>query len=304
MKQTMYASFFTLANLFLLSGCGQHSPQELGKTAAMPESGYRGINIALDGDRSFYISQEDMVDVILVFAKRAGISGAEKEAVAVTLMKKMRVLGVAQSEENPANRIIRLQAGPDEAQHLEAAARTGNIWLSLRKKGDVEDNPMYFSAWGDVLNPGLRPLTSVHLSTGDRVLPPCGSINAAALAAVRGLIPESFPGISVSISSDKIGGIRPKDRIDVLATIDAAGAAGSKKQKRTITLLQNIFVIDSRPSRCHPGQSILFLALNFKQVQEAALAWDTAEIQILSRNSADTERHTMQSASLSVLTRD
>ena len=57
-------------------------------------------------------------------------------------------------------------------------------------------------------------------------------------------------------------------------------------------------MLDNRRSEVHSGQNILLLALNYADVQYAALAADTSDIQVLLREKSDTERHTINPAML------
>jgi Flp pilus assembly protein CpaB len=266
-----------------------------------PRAGYRAINLSLDSDYVFYLSPGDTVDALAVFGREPG-AGGRAETVGGTLIKMKQVLAVTPSGATLGKTVVRLEANANEAQYLETAAQAGTLWLTLRKKGDVNDHPLQYAAWGDELKPGLRALAAPRAravcaaSAGGGV-----SADAALAAAVQGRMQENFPALSVPLATDKILGIKTGDRVDVLATIDAAQADGSKKHKRTLTLLQNIQVLDVRRSVCLPGQSVLLLAMNFKQAQYAALAWDTAEVQVLARGAGDTETHVMESASLSQL---
>ena len=211
------------------------------------------------------------------------------------------------SQENPGKSVVQLRVAPGEAQYLEAALHSGNIWLPLRKKGDLNDHPLEFANWSKVIKSEflmLRPDPSPQ-GGGECVAAACNSVlagsglaGAAVLATVESRMRENYPALSVPIASDKAVFVRPGDRIDILATIDASDPVGSKKHRMTLTLLQNILVLDSRKSESQPGQNILFLAMNYSEVQYAALAWDTAEIQVLSRNGSDAEIHPMSPGSL------
>lgn len=268
-----------------------------------PRAGYRAINLALDSDYVFYLSPGDSVDALGVYEKSAGEGEKTGEIIAATLIKRLRVLGVSPSEAVSGKSVVRLEANPNEAQYLEAAANTGNIWLTLRKKGDVNDHPLAYSSWSRELPSGfsVAPVPLARPAPGEACRPSSVLADAAVIAGVQGRMREDYPAFSAPIAADKAAAVRAGDRVDVLATVDAAGPAGVKKHKRTITLLQNVLVLDISKSVCRPSQRILLLALNYLQVQQAALAWDTAEIQIVVRNAADTETYPMESASLSTL---
>lgn len=273
-----------------------------------PQAGYRAINLSLDSDYVFYLSSGAAVDALGVYERSPGEGEKTAETIAATLIKRLRVLGVAPSAV-PGKTVVRLEANPNEAQYLEAAANTGNIWLTLRKNGDVNDHPLAYSSWSRELQHGFRvaPAPLSRPAPGEACgaaaggLPLNVSADASVIAGVQGRMREDYPALSAPIAADKVASVRPGDRIDVLATVAAAGPAGAKKHKRTVTLLQNILVLDIGNSVCRPSQRILLLALNYLQVQQAALAWDTAEIQVLARNASDTETYPMENAALSNL---
>lgn len=268
------------------------------QTSPTPKSGYRGMSLIFDSDRAFYLSPDDVVDVIAVMQKPKGTSATEEETIAATLLKRVRVLAVKPSETSPGKSVVHLQLNPNEAQYLEVAAHQGNIWLSWRAKGDVEDHPMVLAAWRKYLKTDFQALSSSRPPQSGRVPAGNSSASPALLAAVASRMRESYPALNVPIASDKALFIQPGDRIDVLATIDAKRPKGPKTGGVSMTILQNILVVDNRRSQSHPGQNILLLAMNYDEVQYAALAWDTAEIQILSREKTDTDIHPIQPASL------
>ncbi len=307
MKLIRYIIAIVLTGFFLRPVCAQQTPLESAREVNPPQAGYRGISLVFDSDRVFYLRPDDRVDAIVVFDRNKESSGKKKEVCAGTMLKMVSVLNIAPSEDNPGKTIVQLGVNPAEAQYLEAAAHSGDIWLSLRKKGDQNDHPLEFSAWSKVLKPGLlmvRPAHAPHsggecaTAACNRVLSGSGLADAPLLAAVESRMREDYPALSVPLARDKAIFIRPGDRIDLLATIDVSGPNGPKKHKNALTLLQNILVLDSRRSESQPGQGILLLAMNYNEVQYAALAWDTAEIQVLSRNRSDTEVHTMDPGTL------
>lgn len=266
----------------------------------VPRAGYRAMNLSLDSDYVFYLSSGDMVDALGVYERGAGEGEKTGEIIAATLIKRLRVLGVTPSEAISGRTIVRVEVNPNDAQYLEAAVNTGNIWLTLRKTGDMNDHPLAYSSWARELPHGFRvvPVPLSRPAPGES----CGpAVDAGAIAGVQNRMREDYPALSAPIAADKVAWVRAGDRIDVLATVYAAGPAGGKKHRRTVALLQNILVLDIGKSVCRPSQRILLLALNYLQVQQAALAWDTAELQILARNAGDTGTQAMESASLANL---
>jgi len=275
-----------------------------------PQAPYRGISLTFDRDRVFYLSPDDRVDVIAVVEKTPESAAAGNEDGATTLLKHVRVLAVRPSETSPGKSVVHLAVAPLEAQYLEVAAHQGSLWLSLRKKGDVEDHPLEMATWRKALKSEFHALLSprVRQRQEEEIAAPCnrviaegGSAGASILADVESRMRESYPALSVSIASDKVLFVQPGDRIDVLATIDARRPKSSKTIGVTQTLLQNILVLDNRKLEFLPGRNILLIAMNYDEVQYAALAWDTAEIQILSRDKADRDTYPIQPATLDKL---
>ena len=291
------------ALLFFSPGPARAQQPPADNPATAPRAGYRAIDLAFDSDHVFYLSPGAIVDALAVYEKGADADGKGGETVAGTMIKRAKVLSVGQSVETLGKTIVRLEGNPNEVQYLEAASHAGNIWLTLRKTGDVNDHPLEYSSWAKELKAGVRafpaPLSPASRAEGCGPAPAGGVFAAAAvIAGAQGRMRENYPAVSVPIAADKVSAVRAGDRIDILATIDAAGPGTGKKHKRTITLLQNILVLDIARSVCRPARSILLLAMNYKQVQQAALAWDTSEIQVAARNPADTETHVMESAAL------
>lgn len=258
--------------------------------ANAPQAGHRGMSFVLDGDRVFYLKPEDRVDVTVVLNRKLKSSGAKKEAVPVTLQH-VRVLGVKPSVTSPGSSVVYLEVEPQMGQYLEAVGRSeqvsGQIWLSLIKTGEFEHHSFEAATWSKLLKSEVQAFPLVHAAPANPVLAGSGSADAPLLAAIESRMRTGYRGLNVPVPSDKAMFIQPGDRVDVLATVEVRGPAAPKKHKATLTLLQNILVLDSRRSASQPGQAILLLAMNPAEVQYAALAWDTAEIQVLSRNKAD-----------------
>ncbi|MCX5786756.1 MAG: RcpC/CpaB family pilus assembly protein [Elusimicrobia bacterium] len=280
------------------------------KTVRSPDPGYRGMGLEFDSDSVFYISPDESVDIITVTSKFSATVKAEK--VAATLLKKVRVIAVKPSETNKGRSIVQFALNPYEAQYLELASHQGDIWLSLRKKGDSEDAPMQIASWKKFLA-DVIPLRSSSgpQGAGEAVVEEAAPVPAgsgadrpAIIAAVQDLMRgESSVALNCSIDDNKVMFVQVGDRIDVLATLDLKEPKKQKLQKTTLTLLQNIRVLDIRRSESHPGRSILLLEPNFNEAQYAALAWNNADVQVLSRNKKDAEIHSMQPATFDYLFR-
>lgn len=259
--------------------------------ANAPQAGHRGMSFVLDGDRVFYLKPEDRVDVTVVLNRKLKSSGGKKEAVPVTLMQHVRVLGVKPSGTSPGTSVVYLEVEPYMGQYLEAVGRSeqvsGQIWLSLIKTGEFEHHSFEAATWSNLLKSEVQAFPLAHAAPGNSVPAGSGSADAQLLAAVDSRLRTGYRALNVPVPSDKAMFIQPGDRVDILATVEVRVPAAPKKHKATLTVLQNILVLDSRRSASQPGQAILLLAMNPAEVQYAALAWDTAEIQVLSRNKAD-----------------
>ncbi len=295
-KRALFLSVFTLV-------AARVQPLLAAEAGVPLKSGYRGISLSFDSDRVYYISPGDMVDVIAVYGLGADPSAAGNDWGAATVLKMNTVLAVGRSAARPGQSVVQLQVEPLGGEYLETFSHSGDLWLSLRKKGDIEDNPMQLSTWRKLLETGLTPLLPAQLPLKNDEAVKQGQaadkmVRASVLASVESRMREAFPALSLSIASDKVMFVRPGDRIDVLATIDGGRVTDAKKQKITITVLQNILVLDNRRSEAHPGQNVLLLALNFAEVQSAALAADTSDIQVMLREKSDTEVHAIDPALL------
>lgn len=263
------------------------------------QPGYRAVNLAFDSDRVFYLAPDDVIDVIAVMAKPPKSSPAEEADGAATMLKRVRVLAVRPSETSPGESVVRLTVNANEAQYLEVAAHQGSLWLTLRKKGDVEDHPLEVATWNKILKSEFRAVRGPRDHERHEGAAVAGGLaGAETLAAVAGRMREAYPAISVPIASDKAMFVKPGDRIDVLATIEARRPESSAKIRLTKTLLQNVLVLDNRRSASRPGRNILLLAMNYNEIQYAALAWETSEIQISSRNGSDKDVFPIEPATL------
>jgi len=296
----------TAVSFCLQSVAAQQARQPAIHTGSL-KAGFRAINVTLDADRAYYLSPDDLVDVIVAFDAGGGSQVPSDGCMVGTILKKKRVLAVKPSETDPGKSVVNVEVNPNEGQYIENSSHLGSIWLSLRKKGDIEDAPMELSTWGKILGPDFKPLRLAcsAMSAGEPVIAngsgvPAGrGVTGVSLpASVEGRMREAYPALSFSVASDKVTFVQPGDRIDVLATIDAKNPKDMKKRRITLVLLQNILVLDIRKSEIHPGRNILFLALNFKEVQESILAWSTAEIQVMLRGKSDTETYPIQPASI------
>lgn len=248
--------------------------------------GYRGMSLSFDSDRVFYLQPEDKVDVIAVSERNKG-KGPESAqgATATTLLKRVRVLAVKPSESSPGKSVVELELNPSEAMYLEEAAVSGDIWLALRRKGELEDRPMALTTWSRLL--GSDVLVHRLAPAPGGVLLPGGSASVALRGEVESRMTESRPALSLPIATDKVQYLQPGDQIDVLANFDAVKPKGGGKDRLTASVLHNVPVLDVRKSQSQAGQSLLLLGLIYNEIPIAALAWDSAEIQILTLAKSD-----------------
>jgi Flp pilus assembly protein CpaB len=244
------------------------------------------MSLSFDSDRVFYLQPEDKVDIIVV-DERDKDKGPQSPqgAAATTLIKRARVLAVKPSESSPGKSVVELELSPNEAMYLEEAAVSGDIWLALRRKGEVEDRPMALTTWSqllgsDVLVHRLAPAPGGVLLTG-------GSASIALRTEVESRMTESRPALSLPIATDKVQFLQPGDQIDVLASFDAVKPKGGGKDRLTASVLHNVPVLDVRKSQSQAGQSLLLLGLIYNEIPIAALAWDSAEIQLLTLAKSD-----------------
>ncbi len=299
---------FCAGHAFVKQSEPSKKPEAAGR---LPRPGYRSMGLEFDNDLISYISPEDRVDVITVikelqFPEKAGVFAA-------TLLKMVRVLAVEASASDPGKSVVRFELNPNEAQYLELASRSGAIRLSLRKKGDVEDAPMQAVSWKKFLKPGFEPVSRAGAA--------CAGAEAAAWKGAAGpdwgsagrkavldsiqdrMKGEAYVALSFPVAADKARSVREGDRIDILATLDTNETGQQRAQKTTLTLLQNIRVLDLKRSGTLPGQSVVLLEMNFNEAQFAALAWESADVQVLLRDPKDEEVHSMEQASLTFLSR-
>lgn len=292
MKQAGFVMFIAIMVFAFQPVRAQQTLSANEAEANAPQAGHRGMSFVLDGDRVFYLKPEDRVDVTVVLNRKLKSSGGKKEAVPVTLQH-VRVLGVKPSGTSPGTSVVYLEVEPYMGQYLEAVGRSeqvsGQIWLSLIKTGEFEHHSFEAATWSNLLKSEVQAFPLAHAAPGNSVPAGSGSADTQLLAAVDSRLRTGYRALNVPVPSDKAMFIQPGDRVDILATVEVRGPAAPKKHKATLTVLQNILVLDSRRSASQPGQAILLLAMNPAEVQYAALAWDTAEIQVLSRNKADAQ---------------
>jgi hypothetical protein len=113
-------------------------------------------------------------------------------------------------------------------------------------------------------------------------------------------VPAGYRGATINLKTEKIGSLRPGDRIDVLVTFDAM-MNDKSMQKVTATILQNVLVLDVLRGPAPEAVGAVKLALNSVEAEYNALAAYQGDEDIARRAPDDTEMHPMEMASLSKL---
>ncbi|MDD5208422.1 MAG: hypothetical protein PHV36_03485 [Elusimicrobiales bacterium] len=111
-----------------------------------------------------------------------------------------------------------------------------------------------------------------------------------------------YRSMGLEFDNDRISYISPEDRVDVIAVIKELQFA-EKAGASAATLLKMVRVLAVEASALYPWQSVLLLEMNFNEAQFAALAWESADVQVLLRDPKDEEVHPMEQASLNFLSR-
>jgi len=279
------------------------------KTYAMPYPGYRGISVEFDSDKVSYISADDRVDVI--FTVTDSTTAEKWGKCAATILSNVSVIAVQPSESNKGKSVVRFALNPDEAQYLELVRYLGNVHLSLRKKGDQTLPAHPISSWETILK-GIPAKAYYYLEDhGEAAIEearPAADLSNAGKTEILAAVQTRMRGggynaLSFSLATAKTMFVRAGDRVDVLATVNIKKPGQFKAKMLTVTLLQNLRVLANRASAFHPGQNLLLLEMNWTDAQDLALALDTAEVQLISRNKTDMDIHPMSPASLDRLFR-
>lgn len=267
---------------------GAAIPASTGAPAERVPEGYRGISLEFDSDRVYYVSPEDHVDIM-------AYSG--KHRATVRFLQNVRVTAIEPFSANEGKSLVQFAVTPQEAQYLAMSTHSGDVWLALRKKGDMEmPSGMVVSLDTIVayIEGTVRKTQSYQASPDEGQDMGPLAINAdrpTILAAVQGRMRgRTYLALSLPIASDKVAFVKPGDRIDILATLDLKRPE-HKPRKTTLTLLQYITVLDVRRSGTKPGRSVLLLELDLPRAQTAIVAWNTADIQLITRNKNDRDVH-------------
>jgi|GEM_PF-1174005 len=125
---------------------------------------------------------------------------------------------------------------------------------------------------------GGREVTRVLRSTGKPMLRP------------------GYRAGSLPLPDYKLQFVNPGDRVDLLASFEAAMSDG-RKEKVTATLLQNIVVLDIMRGAKPEDTGTILLELNPVESQYAALSSFTGSVDLTVRPPGDTEMRPMEMAS-------
>ncbi|MDE1977298.1 MAG: hypothetical protein KGI84_08585 [Elusimicrobia bacterium] len=112
-------------------------------------------------------------------------------------------------------------------------------------------------------------------------------------AADSAALHAQYRAVSLPISQDQLIGIKPGDRVDVLAVFDVAAAKEPKKMLAA-TVLQNVAVLGIATDGGLFGKGVVTLELNPVEAQYAVLVERRADLYLAKRAPGDTALHPMQ----------
>ncbi|MDE2489617.1 MAG: hypothetical protein KGM24_02135 [Elusimicrobia bacterium] len=101
--------------------------------------------------------------------------------------------------------------------------------------------------------------------------------------------------VSVPVDADQLIGVKPGDRVDLIAVFDAALGSGAP-EKLAATALQNVRVLGVAAPRGFRGKGALLLELNPMEAQYAALSARQADLSVAARAPGDVEMHPLEMA--------
>ncbi|MFA6582756.1 MAG: Flp pilus assembly protein CpaB [Elusimicrobiaceae bacterium] len=158
-------------------------------------------------------------------------------------------------------------------------------------------------------------VTSVRIPRGNQVT----QSSLMSLSPEAGLsvkVSPTYRGVSLKVTNDILGLIKPGDRIDILVTFEGVMNDG-RKEKVTATILQNILVLGvggdlgqgmtarqakdqqskTNEAKAYSDQGVLSLSLDPAEAQYLALAQKQGDVSITVRGLGDMERHPLEMAS-------
>ncbi|MCX5797077.1 MAG: RcpC/CpaB family pilus assembly protein [Elusimicrobia bacterium] len=106
---------------------------------------YRAVAVPVNEYGLTDLRPGDRVDVLTVFDALAPDN--RKEKLAATLLQNVKVLGVDLSADRKGPGTLHLLLNPLEAQYAALAACQGELFVALRKEGDVEIYPMEMASF-------------------------------------------------------------------------------------------------------------------------------------------------------------
>jgi len=108
--------------------------------------------------------------------------------------------------------------------------------------------------------------------------------------------------MGIPVPGSQVAFMNPGDRVDVLVTFEAT-MQGTKKEKITATVLQNVIVADVKKSEKIEEAGAAELIVNPNEAQYLALSMMQGTIYVLVRAKGDTEMHPLEMASFRKLFR-
>lgn len=108
----------------------------------------------------------------------------------------------------------------------------------------------------------------------------------------RALMTADSRSFALRADADELRGLRPGDRVDVLAVFDAA--IRGEALKHSATILQNVMVLGTGPSAKPDGRAVVYLMLNPVEAQYAALASRQGDVVVALRRPGDREMHPLE----------
>lgn len=167
----------------------------------------------------------------------------------------------------------------------------------------------------DVIVPlDVRDPSALVMAPGPSGMPENFAIEAPARApaaggarAAKSSLAKSGPAkgrrsVGVPVPEDQLLGVKPDDRVDVIAVFDRISGKGAR-HKTAATLLQNVRVLGVTTTGDLSGTGVLTLELNPLEVQYALLGVRQADLGVAVRAPGDAEKYPMEMATFSRLYR-
>ncbi|MEW2916018.1 Flp pilus assembly protein CpaB [Ruegeria sp. ANG10] len=174
-----------------------------------------------------FVTPGDWVDIVLT-------QGAKMDLRAVTILQKIRVIGVDQQSEELSDqpeiaRTITVEVTPQQGQRLALAQKAGTLSLTLRTLDGVEDEPMEMVRLRDLLQEE-GPVEKVEAQ-------PTIIVNRGTESEVE-VIQRSSRGADDATEVEAAPNAESRDQTDAQST-PAAINSGTKPKARSLKVSQN-----------------------------------------------------------------